>query len=335
MLSLKVKPNTCRKLIVDVDAGTDDAWALFMLLRAMQCGWCDIVAITCVHGNTSVDNVVRNVLRVLKTFGSDNVIPVYKGCSKPLLTSHKKNDFFHGTDGFSDVQFKDQVDVSIIQDKHAVNAIADLVQEYPNELELVLLGPLTNLALASRMYGNLVLDNVKALHIMGGNYMAIGNITKSAEFNFYTDPEAAEIVLDSFNCLITILPWEPCTPRGLTIPLSWRTDVLGALTNPITELLNALDDFVYVQRKALYFKPCDALLTAVLICPESIVASNKWHASVELHGTHTRGQLALDHLKAKEDNVVIVERVDEEIFKRLLLWTVGHPDQVHQVIIDE
>lgn len=323
------KPESPRKVIVDVDAGTDDAWALFMLLKAMDAGLCDIQAITCIHGNTDVDNVVRNVFRVLQIVGKERQIPVYRGCTGPLLNVDcVSNDFFHGKDGFADLEFSEDVDLSALQSKHAVNAIADLIQQNPKDIELIFLGPLTNLALALRMHGDQVAGNVKQLHIMGGNYMAIGNITKSAEFNFFADPEAAHIVLDSISCPIQILPWETCTERELTIPMQWRLEELGVIENGITWLLNRLDHVVYVQREKIYFKPCDALLTAVFLCPEAVQLVGEWHANVELHGKHTRGQLVLDHLKARTSNVRIVEKVNEELFKKILMWTVGHENHV-------
>lgn len=312
---------------MDVDPGADDAWALFMLFKAMDAGLCDIKAITCVHGNTSLENVVKNALRIMQTAGKEKQIPLYKGCSEQLLRMCDKRIVnVHGVNGLGDLEFEDSVDESLVQQKHAVNAIADIVRENAKDIELVFLGPLTNLALAIRMYGKDLVDNVKALWIMGGNHLGIGNITKSAEFNFYSDPEAAQIVLDSLSCPITIVPWEACTERGLKIPLSWRFDELGSIDNPITGLMNRVDKVMYQNK--FYFRPCDALLTSVFLCPEAVVKSEEWHASVELRGTHTRGQLSLDHLKSKTANVRIVEQVDQELFKKILLWVVGHPNHV-------
>lgn len=323
------KPEKPRNIIVDVDAGTDDAWALFMLLKAMDSQLCDIKAITCVHGNTDVVNVTRNVLRVLQIVGKEKKIPVFKGCADPVLKPEvRKNDYFHGKDGFADLVHDKDVDMSLIQSKHAVNEIADLILQHPKDIELVFLGPLTNLALAIRMYGPKIVENVKKLWVMGGNHLAIGNITKSAEFNFYADPEAAHIVLDTLFCPIHILPWEACTERGLTIPIQWRLQELGVIDNEVIKLLNAMDHKVYVERERIYFKPCDALLTAIFLCPEAVEVDGEWHASVELHGRHTRGQLVLDHLKACKNNVRIVEKVNEELFKKILLWTVGHKNHV-------
>lgn len=322
-------PDTPRKVLVDVDAGTDDAWALFMLLRAVENKIVDIKAITCCHGNTDQENVTQNVMRVLQTEGKEHQVPVYKGCAGPILRqTGVTNDFFHGKNGFGDLEFEEPVDLSLVQRTHAVNAIADMLTEHPKELEVICIGPLTNLALAIRMYGPEVVENIKSLWIMGGNNMAVGNITGSAEFNFYGDPEAAEIVLDSLSCPITIVPWETCTDRFLRIPLAWRLEEQGVLSNGTAKLLNALDHVMYTLPKRQFFKPCDAILTAVSLSPEVAEVTTDWHASVELHGQHTRGQLVLDHLRKRTANVRIVEKVSAEAFKALLLWTVRQDDRV-------
>lgn len=327
------KPEKTRKIIVDVDAGIDDTWALLFLLKAMDSQLCDIKAITCVHGNTRLENVVRNVLRILKTMGKEKEIPVYKGCAEPLLICRDEavleKEKVHGSDGFGNVKFDDEVDLSLVQSKHAVNAIADIVAEHSKEIELVFLGPLTNLAVAIRMFGAEFVNNIKEMHIMGGNYMGIGNVTKSAEFNFFSDPEAVHIVLDTLTCPITILPWETCTEKaGMTIPVQWRLDELGSIENHITKLMNALDHTYYVARSKTYFRPCDALLAAVFLCPELVEVAAEWHANVELQGQHTRGQLVLDHLKSRTNNVKIVEKINMELFKKMCLWVVGHPNHV-------
>lgn len=313
---------------MDVDAGTDDAWALFMLIKAMDSELCEILAITCVNGNTSLDNVVVNVLRVLKAAGKDTKIPVYRGAVEQLIrVPPPEKELFHGKNGFGDIEFEDQVDLNLVQPKHAVNAIYDLVKMYPKDVELICVGPLTNLAIALRMFGDLE-ESIKEVFIMGGNHLGVGNITKSAEFNFYTDPEAANICLDSMKCPITILPWETCTERNLVVPIQWRFDELGAIDSSVTRLLNPIDKKCYLNRNRIYYRPADALLTSVFLCPEIVEISSDWHAAVELHGTHSRGQVVLDHQKTNKINVKIVERINTELFKKMLLWTAGHPNHV-------
>lgn len=211
------KPKSARYVIVDVDVGCDDAWALFILLKAMDYDLCNVLAITCVNGNTSVDNVAKNVLRVLQTVEKEKDIPVYKGSAKELIST-KVLDMFHGHDGLSDLEWDKEPDVSLIKEEHAVNKMYELVRQRPKEVSIICLGPLTNLAIALRMYPEMA-EDVKEVFMMGGNNLGIGNTTKAAEFNFYLDTESVSIVLDTLKRPITILPWEACLDRSISIPM--------------------------------------------------------------------------------------------------------------------
>lgn len=94
-------------------------------------------------------------------------------------------------------------------------------EKYPKNVTLFATGPLTNLALAAKVFPE-VRDLVKEIYIMGGNIRGVGNASSAAEFNFFWDPEAAHIVLELFNCKKTILPWETCSPDSISIPLVRR-----------------------------------------------------------------------------------------------------------------
>ena len=212
-----IRPKNPRYVIVDV--GCDDAWALYVLLKAMDHGLCNVLAITCVNGNTTLENVARNVVRVLQVVGKEKLIPVYKGAHKELIATKTEGmDQFHGEDGLSDLEWDWQPDEDLIQKEHAVNKIHQLVIERPKEITYISLGPLTNLVICLRMYPE-VAENLKEVYVMGGNNVGVGNMTKAAEFNFYLDSEAASIVLDSLKCPLTILPWEACIERSIQIPM--------------------------------------------------------------------------------------------------------------------
>lgn len=215
-----IRPLSPRYVIVDVDVGCDDAWALLILLKAMDHDLCHILAITCTHGNTTVDRVAKNVLRVLETVGKEKSIPVYKGSVKSLIDT-KVLDQFHGEDGLSDLQWSTEPDVGLIRKKHAVNKMYELIMERPKEVSIICLGPLTNLAICLRMYPDMV-DNIKDVSMMGGNNWGVGNTTKAAEFNCYIDSEAVSIVLNTLKCPITILPWEACLGPSISIPMVRR-----------------------------------------------------------------------------------------------------------------
>ncbi|XP_035791995.1 uncharacterized protein C1683.06c-like [Anopheles albimanus] len=310
-----------RKVIIDLDAGTDDAWALLMLLKAEQRYNLQVIAITCVHGNTDVDNVTTNVRRILTAIDRTDV-PVYRGSSESLITPRKREQpeqGFHGSNGFGDITFEQtQIDRSVVQEEHAVLALHRLLVQHPCQVAVICVGPLTNLALCLKLYplvGNLIGE----LHIMGGNRLGVGNVTRSAEFNFYADAEAAQIVLEKVQCPVTLLPWETCQTQARALPMEWRMEQLGqrAGSNRAVLLLNEIERKVY--RGWSNWMPCDAFLVAAFIRPDIIERSERFHVDIELHGTLTRGQMVLDHLQSVPENVRIVDKLNDDEFRQLCI----------------
>ncbi|XP_062551682.1 pyrimidine-specific ribonucleoside hydrolase RihA-like [Armigeres subalbatus] len=309
-----------RKVIVDVDVGTDDAWALLLLLKCEKKFNLKVEAITCTHGNTDVHNAARNVLRVLAAIGRTDV-PVYKGAIEPLITPVPEGDrHFHGLDGFGDLNL-DVPDETIIQSEHAVNELARRINADPGNISLILLGPLTNLALCLKMYPQ-VRQNIKDLFVMGGNRNGVGNVTKCAEFNFWADPEAAHIIFNSLVCPITLLPWETCVTEHRELEMTWRMDVVGRTTNKAVLMLNQAEKKCYGDWDR--WMPCDAFVAAVFIKPEIVVHAENWHVDIELAGTLTRGQAVLDHRKKSKENTRIVDKIDTQYFKDLIMYAADH-----------
>jgi len=107
---------------------------------------------------------------------------------------------------------------------------------------------------------------------------------------------------------------------------AWRFNVLGAIQNAQMDLLNTVEKKVWEKSRFTSWIPCDAILAAILLRPDIVMRSRTCHATVELHGTHTRGQVIIDHLKLKEPNVHLIDEVDTSILKKMLLWAAGHPD---------
>ncbi|MEQ2163002.1 hypothetical protein GOODEAATRI_025796, partial [Goodea atripinnis] len=179
-----------KKLLVDVDCGVDDAQAIMLALGDPSV---QILGITCVHGNTTVENVCKNVLRVLHACRKLE-IPVFKGADKPILGTSISVGNFHGQDGLGDAPDASAPGLDLLQRENAVSALIRIVDENPGEVKdgeelgtncitvlsaypksvyasqvsLVATGPLTNLALAVRMDPSLP-GKLKGLYIMGGN----------------------------------------------------------------------------------------------------------------------------------------------------------------------
>lgn len=157
---------------------------------------------------------------------------------------------------------------------------------------------------------------------MGGNVFGIGNVTKAAEFNFWSDPEAAHIVLNETKCPVYIYPWEACTKASEKMPLKeWRQEILSSNSNPITNLLDPAEgNLPNIWR----FIPCDAYAVCCFLMPQMIKSMEECHVSIELDGKNTRGQMVIDHKKTEKPNAFVIYDIDAELFKKFLLWICGH-----------
>lgn len=179
------------------------------------------------------------------------------------------------------------------------------------------------MALLYKMYPG-ISAKIKSLWIMGGNRTGQGNvrISPSAEFNFFMDPEAAVIVLNESLCEVTVLPLEPCLEASKSMPLAeWRMTVLNSNRNKVTNFLDPVDEKTVVHGNHIN---CDLYLTCCFLVPEIIKKVRRVHATVELAGNLTRGQVVIDHLGRSEPNVALIEEIDAEKCKRFMMWICDH-----------
>ncbi|XP_062270428.1 inosine-uridine preferring nucleoside hydrolase-like [Scomber scombrus] len=287
-----------KKLVIDVDTGIDDAQAIMVALADPNV---EILGITCCNGNTPVENVLKNTLRVLKVCNRLD-IPVYRGCTEPLLARKVHAGDFHGKDGMGDVPDADAPGLELLQKEKAVQAMIKMINENPGEVSLVATAPLTNLALAVKLEPSLP-EKLKALYIMGGNCESRGNSTVCGEFNFVADPEAAYIVLNHYTCPTYIATWEFSCRNCL--PWSFCDDWLAQDTDKarfMEKISRYTRKMVQTERyqKELVagngFNPCDTFALAAAINDTLVIESEQVAVSVELEGTYTRGMMVLDYL---------------------------------------
>lgn len=195
-----------KKIIIDTDPGLDDALALILALKSRNL---DISLITTIAGNSNIDNATKNAKYILNLLEIED-IPISSGSEKPLkkdLTTAS----VHGESGLGALKHDTKIDLN----RKAVNDIISVIENNSGEITLVALGPLTNIANAIKENPGSV-KKLKELVIMGGAIDVKGNITEFAEFNFFVDPEAAEIVLN-FPVKKTIVPLDVCNKIFLTL----------------------------------------------------------------------------------------------------------------------
>jgi purine nucleosidase len=178
-------------LIIDCDPGVDDAVALFLAFAAPQL---ELLAITTVGGNVAAHTTQRNA-RMLRQIAGREDVPVFGGAERPLKRPPAGAGEFHGPEGLGDLQPFEPA--GIIGDGPAANAIVDLVMRRPaGSVTIAILGPMTNLALAMKREPRLA-ERLGPVVVMGGARTEGGNITASAEFNIWADPDAAGVVFGS------------------------------------------------------------------------------------------------------------------------------------------
>jgi pyrimidine-specific ribonucleoside hydrolase len=176
-------------IILDVDTGFDDAFAVLFAAMSEEV---ELLGITCVDGNTNVDQVVKNTLIVLDAAGAGD-IPVAKGATRPLVEEPLYAEHIHGKDGMGDLGLPESN--RKLDSRNAIDLIRDLVESRPNEITLVPVAPLTNIANFISTYPDSA-RKLKEICLMGGS-ASVGNATAMAEFNIWHDPEAADIVFRS------------------------------------------------------------------------------------------------------------------------------------------
>jgi purine nucleosidase len=301
------------RMIFDGDPGIDDALALLYVLKHENA---ELVGITTVGGNITLDNTTRNALKILEITDNED-IPVARGIGKPLLRANRSEGEVHGKDGLGNSNLPSPKITEI--EEHAVDFIIRKIMENPKEITLVPVGPLTNIAVAVIKEPRLK-DYVKEVVIMGGAVTTFGNITPESEFNIFTDPEAAKIVFES-GLPITLVGLDVTmktllTPDHLDEIMEKSSPVTVFVGKIITHYMEFYREFVGVNGCGMH----DPLAVAVAI-DRSLVQTRRLFVTVETKGEYTTGETVADLRGSKEGivrdpNMDVCVDVDSERFLR-------------------
>jgi inosine-uridine nucleoside N-ribohydrolase len=316
-------------IIFDTDFGMvpqDDSFALMLALHSPEL---EILGVTTVAGNFSVEQATADALRVLEIAGRGD-IPVYRGANMPLV--HEKSEYAATRHGqwWSDAAptpppggFAKRKEEA----KSAAQYIVDTVNARPGQVTIMAIGPMTNVAMALRQEPGLA-AKVKQIYIMGGAVASLpdgaGNMTPNAEFNFWVDPEAAKVALRS-GTPIVLSPLN--VSRKTSLDRQWY-EQLVAVDTPLTSLIRERMGPVFEKdpgRKMLMF---DQVTVASLVDP-SLVTTTDLYVDVDAHpgisyGTSVGGKTPWPHAEGAQ-KMAVQHDLDWDRFIRMFVERVTRP----------
>lgn len=330
-----------RKMIIDTDTASDDAVAIVMAHRypvarrradAGQPSHDDtqdveVLAVTVVSGNMHVRDGSRNARYTVELCGAQT--PVYVGCDRPLLREPVHAYWYHGSDGMGGRNYPEP---TLPEEKgSAIEALVELIRSNANDVMLVTLGPLTNVAAALIRAPELA-GMVTRCVMMGGAANVVGNVTPVAEYNIWCDPEAARIVFRS-GMNLEMVGWE--VGRGDAALTDAEIDGVYALGTPLATF--AMDCNVHALELAKRWQGDpgmtlhDPTAMAIALDPTISKRSGRYRVDVELRGELTRGMTVVDERHTvgtqavftdewmvREHNVLVHHELDAARWKELL-----------------
>jgi len=296
-------------IVIDCDPGIDDAIALLLALGSPEF---NLQGITTVAGNVPVSLTTRNALRVLDLAQCPSV-PVYAGCPVPLVRSPIFASDIHGADGLGGINLPDPQ--GLAQPESGVWALTHWLRHSPTPITIATLGPLTNLAVTLIQDPSLA-KNIGQLVIMGGA-IGQGNITTSAEFNFYADPQGAQVVFDrvaEFSIPTTVIGLDVTHQVLATPPYQQQ---IRALNNPasraVLQMLQTYSQTPEANDRGFDGAPLhDPCVIAYLLQPD-LFQTQSAHLTIETQSSLTLGRSAIDW-NAPHSTLHIATGVNSSVF---------------------
>ena len=307
------------KIIIDTDPGQDDAAAIMLALGSPEL---EILGLTVVAGNVPLDLTTRNALMICELSGRLDV-KVFAGAKGPLIGPQVTAEHAHGKSGLDGPDiFKPSI---TLQTKYAPDFLVEtILKEDKKTVTLCPIGPLTNIALALKSEPEIA-SRIEKIVLMGGGYFAQGNITPSAEFNIFADPEAAKIV---FNCGAPIIMM-PLDVTHQILTTKTRVEKIQAVGNIASLALAKMLGFYSRYNSKKYGNDGaplhDPTTIAWLLKPELF---NGRHCNVEIETESeiTRGATVIDwwEVTDRPKNAYVVNEVNSDGFFDLLTDRLGN-----------
>ncbi len=289
---------TIPKIILDTDPGGDDAFALLWLLSLVKKGFAELLAVTTVDGNVGCEATFTGACKLLGLTGFKD-IKVARGIIGGSQYHEKDASFLHGADGMGNL-------THTLPDRHlnyedapyGDDVIIEILSQYPDEVTLIAIGPLTNLAAAEKKSPG-ILNRAREIIIMGGAFCVPGNVTPEAEFNIVYDVSASATVFQSRRDLI-VIPLDVTCNLIFTPAMAAQLCALNGETL-LGKFLLALVNFMSENslawretRSVPGFLVHDAATLAYLYYPENL-QFRRGYVNIETNGEFTQGKTVLDN----------------------------------------
>ena len=291
-----------RKIIIDTDPGHDDALAIMLIEKSELF---DILAITTVAGNSTIQNTTNNARYVLDLI--DSTTPLYSGAPDPLKLKLVQANV-HGPSGLAGATITKQERLT----GDAVDQIISIIKNNPKEVTILALGPLTNLAEALQK-DETIAPLIQEVVMMGGAIAVPGNKNRVAEFNIFVDPDAADIVF-SAPVKKTLVPLDACNDVFLTLDdfkLLKNSHLYKPIRAMMTHYIEGIRAFENTTGAIMY----DPLAAYFLINPSSYI-TELMDVQIETQSELTRGMTVADRRKwgDKHPNVLVAKSADRIAF---------------------
>lgn len=309
--------NVREKMIYDGDPGHDDVMAILLAAGDPRI---DLLGVTTVAGNAPLEMTTRNALITMDMIHAD--IPVAAGCSAPLVKPLYTAPFVHGESGLDGAKLFEPKRKPI--EKHACDFLIDTLMESEGDISVVAAGPLTNVALALRREPAIA-KKIKQLVIMGGG--RFGNITPAAEFNIWSDAEAARILFESeipkVMCGLDLTYQAVATPEVM--------EKIRAIHSPVSEFVNDFMAFYNNNSKRAGKNGApvnDACCVAYLI-DKDVFTTRHLRVDIETKGEFTYGMTCIDVFRMnsgrelQEPNVYVGDKLNFELFWDLMISAIA------------
>jgi inosine-uridine nucleoside N-ribohydrolase len=314
-VNTRAGPSAPTPIILDCDPGHDDALALLLALHRPEAR---LLGVTTVAGNATLENTTRNALSVLTLIGRTDV-PVAVGADRPLRRPLVTAAHVHGTSGLEGADMPAPTAQPI--DEPAVDFMARLIEESEEPVTLVATGPLTNVALLRRRHAS-AFARLAHICLMGGA-MGEGNLTASAEFNIWVDPDAAAEVFAGGRPL-TMIGLDVTHQAIVTHADAERMGESGNRTGRVfADLLHYFARF-HRERYGWDGSPIHDAVTVAHVLDEDLVTTASYRVDVETESELTRGRTVVDvrGLSGQPPNARVGLEIDRARFVDLLVEAV-------------